>query len=79
MNEPVQKSVGAASRPEATITLYKIPRCPHCFERDGTITPNPKGLTHCEVCGGQQPLPTDFRSIRGVVEMQAQEQSEDNS
>ena len=51
------KDVKSAAKHEVGVRMTKVPRCPACFEKDGTVTPNPQALKQCPRCGADQPPP----------------------
>lgn len=55
MTNPV--AVQAEAHSKKFFHAVLIPRCPSCWERDETITPNPDQLMHCPKCGEEAPAP----------------------
>jgi len=49
------------SRPRASMTVYRIPRCPKC------ATSNPEQLQFCKTCGEAAPPITDLQTVEAEV------------
>jgi rRNA maturation endonuclease Nob1 len=51
----------AETRPQASLTVYRIPRCPKCE------TSNPEQFQFCKKCGEPAPPITDLQTVTAEV------------